>query len=290
MRKSFLLLVLGMMLVLSAVMPAQALEAADIKGYNKSAGYQYVLFGSYPTDADGTVRPILWRVLRSQGGEAFLLSEYILFASPLHADYEHYNGWESSDLYAYLNSEFKDEAFSAGEQAALLVRTEDNALVTLITGDDMKDASIGFSSNAARQCESTAWAKRERDPKKLTLYSYSKGHKYSPWWSRTRSTDYQHQQRRETAHAARFALLVISLLRLLILLLLLGLLESGLLIKRALLGMRRGVAVPIARMILRAVLIGHHAAEQHALPEAPSAEPAGITAGVSAGGAVAGGG
>ena len=196
MRKSFLLLVLGMMLVLSAVMPAQALEAADIKGYNKSAGYQYVLFGSYPTDADGTVRPILWRVLRSQGGEAFLLSEYILFASPLHADYEHYNGWESSDLYAYLNSEFKDEAFSAGEQAALLVRTEDNALVTLITGDDMKDASIGFSSNAARQCESTAWAKRERDPKKLTLYIYSKGHKYSPWWSRTRSTDYQHQQRR----------------------------------------------------------------------------------------------
>lgn len=177
-------------------MSALAADATDIQGYSKGGGYQYVTFGTYPTDADGGVQPILWRVLRNDKGEAFLLTEYILFASPLHADYEHYNGWESSDLYAYLNNEFMNEAFTPAEQQALLVRTEDDAHVTLITGDDMKDASIGFSSNAARQCESTAWAKREREPKKLTLYIYSKGHKYSPWWSRTRSTDYPHQQRR----------------------------------------------------------------------------------------------
>ena len=195
-KKRIWLLMLLALLLTAAAAPAQAAETADIRGYSKAGGYQYVAFGAYPTDADGGMQPILWRVLRTENGEAFLLTEYILFASPLHADYEHYSGWESSDLYAYLNSEFMNEAFTPAEQQALLIRTEDNARVTLITSDEMKDASIGFSSNAARQCESTAWAKREREPKKLTLYIYSKGHKYSPWWSRTRSTDYPHQQRR----------------------------------------------------------------------------------------------
>lgn len=195
MRKKIFPLLLALLALVCA--SAQAQDAAEIAGYSKASGYAYVTFGTYPTDADGTEKPILWRVLRSANGEAYLLSEYILFASPVHADYQHYDGWESSDLYAYLNSDFKADAFSAAEQQALICRTEDNALVTLISGDELRDASIGFSSNNARLCESTAWARRERpENKKLQLMIYSKGHKYSPWWSRTRSTDNPKQQRR----------------------------------------------------------------------------------------------
>ena len=201
-------LLIALLLVLCTAFPAQAEDAAGIKGYSRTAGYTYVTFGSYPTDADGTVRPIVWRVLKNEKGEAYLLSEYILFGAPVHGDYEHYSGWETSDLYKYLNSTFLNDAFTAGEQEALLRRTEDNALVTLITSDEMKDASIGFSSNAKRLCESTAWAKILPDPpifelpatnnkgKWKPLYIYSKGKIYSPWWSRTRSTDYPHEQRR----------------------------------------------------------------------------------------------
>lgn len=193
-KKIFPVLLVLLMLGCAA---AQAQDASSIAGYSKASGYEYVNFGSYPTDADGTEQPILWRVLRSADGEAYLLSEYILFASPVHADYEHYDGWENSDLYAYLNNEFKQDAFSAADQQALICRTEDNALVTLISGDELRDASIGFSSNNARLCTSTAWARRERpENKKLQLMIYSKGHKYSPWWSRTRSTDNPKQQRR----------------------------------------------------------------------------------------------
>ena len=208
-RKISLLLVL--VLALCAVFSAQAEDAADIQGYSR-AGYTYVTFGSYPTDADGTVRPIVWRVLKKQNGEAYLLSEYILFAAPIHGDHEHYQGWESSDLYNYLNGTFLNDAFTAEEQAALLIRTEDNALVTLITSDEMKDASLGFSSNNARLCLSTEWASVAVDPpifelpsynywketkNQPHLYKYSKGgRKYSPWWSRTRSTDYPHEHRR----------------------------------------------------------------------------------------------
>ena len=205
-RKTTLLLAL--LLALCAAFPALAEDAAGIPGYSRTAGYTYVTFGSYPTDADGTVRPIVWRVLKNEKGEAYLLSEYILFGAPVHGDYEHYKGWETSDLYNYLNGTFLNDAFTAEEQAALLRRTEDNALVTLITSDEMKDASIGFSSNASRLCESTAWAKILPDPpifelpasnnkgKWKPLYIYSKGKIYSPWWSRTRSSDYPHEQRR----------------------------------------------------------------------------------------------
>ena len=114
-------------------------------------------FGSYPTDADGTVRPIVWRVLKNENGEAYLLSEYILFSAPVHGDYEHYSGWAASDLYNYLNGVFLNDAFSAEEQSVLLQRTEDGALVTLITSDEMKDASIGFSSNKACFVISDQW-------------------------------------------------------------------------------------------------------------------------------------
>ncbi|MBQ7655182.1 MAG: phosphodiester glycosidase family protein [Clostridia bacterium] len=205
--KTLFLLFLTFMLTVTGAFPAFALET-ELHGYSKSGGYEYVEFGSYPTDADGTVRPILWRVLKADSNEAWLLSEYVLFGSPVHGDYEHYQGWEKSDLYMYLNSVFINDAFTAEERAALVNRTEDNALVTLITSDEMKDASIGFSSNNARLCESTAYAKILPDPpifelpstnnkgRWKPLYVYSKGKKYSPWWSRTRSTDYPHEQRR----------------------------------------------------------------------------------------------
>ena len=187
---------LVILLCLSAL-PVFALEADTLRGFQDGAGYQYVTFGQYPTEKDGTVKPILWRVLKTEDGSAYLLSEYILFASPVHADYSLYNGWIHSDLYFYLNHEFYNDAFTMREQQALLRCWEDNGLVTLINGDELRDKSIGFTSDKARLCESTPWAKRERpDNKKAKLMIYSKGHKYSPWWSRTESTDVVHQQRR----------------------------------------------------------------------------------------------
>ncbi len=160
--KSLILLLLALILALPSIAGAESTE--EISGYSRAEGHRYVLFGSYPTEEDGTVKPILWRVLKAGNGEAWLLSEYLLFAAPIHGDYQHYAGWESSDLYKYLNEVFINDAFSAGEQSALLVRTEDGARVTLITSDEMKDASLGFSSNNARLCESTAWAKILPDP------------------------------------------------------------------------------------------------------------------------------
>ncbi len=207
-RNTFFLLLLALALTVASLCPVLAEDAAEIQGYSKAAGYTYVEFGSYPTDEDGTVRPIIWRVLRTENGEAYMLSEYILFGAPVHGDYIHYTGWENSDLFAYLNDQFLNQAFTAEEQSVLLVRTEDNGLVTLITAEEMKDASIGFASNNDRLCESTAWAKILQDPPLFEipqsnnngrwkpLYIYSKGKKYSPWWSRSRSVNGEYYQQR----------------------------------------------------------------------------------------------
>jgi len=101
MAKKTLVLLLAFLLLASAL-PSLAEDAASIHGFSKSSGYDYVLFGSYPTETDGTEAPILWRVLKTENGEAYLLSEYILFGAPVHGDYDHYKGWETSDLYNYL--------------------------------------------------------------------------------------------------------------------------------------------------------------------------------------------
>lgn len=205
-----LLLILAALLALA---PAQAESTPDIRGYKKGSGYQYVQFGSYFTEENGDRKPILWRVLRSANGEAYILSELILFAAPVHGDYKNYNrNWQGSDLYAYLNGKFKNDAFTPAEQAALLVRTEDEALVTLLSGPEMRDKSIGFDSNKDRLCQSTPYAsvavnppifelpspnfwKEERNQPHLYKYSVG-GRKYSPWWSRTPSVDHAHEQRR----------------------------------------------------------------------------------------------
>ncbi len=186
MKKCFVCLLLAAALLMSA----QAAFSAELNGYGKQTGYQYVTFGSYPTDADGGVQPILWRVMKTEDGAAFLLTEYILDVRKLHGEIKTYKGWEKSDMYAFLNGEFKDKAFDQDEQAALVSRTEDGALVTLVSGDDYNDESIGFGNKKSRLCESTEYAKSQG------LYIYSKGHKYSRWWSRTRSTDNPDQQRR----------------------------------------------------------------------------------------------
>lgn len=163
--------------------------ADELRGYEQAGGYQYVTFGEYPTFADGGVAPILWRVMRIDDGAAFLLTEYIVEVRKINEDAKGYRGWEKSDLYSFLNGDFKKSAFSKAEQTALVVRTEDGALVTLVSGDDFKDESIGFGTNKSRLCESTEYAKSRG------LLIYSQGHKYSPWWSRTRSTDKAGQQR-----------------------------------------------------------------------------------------------
>ena len=87
----------------------------------------YVTFGTYPQTAEGNDEtPIEWLVLDRNGDHALLLSRYSL---DVHAFYpEHVDvTWEKSTLRAWLNDDFLNRAFTAEEQAAILLTSLDNS-------------------------------------------------------------------------------------------------------------------------------------------------------------------
>ena len=195
MKRFLICLSLACCLLLNCAALAASPEA--LQGYNaKGRSWQYIQFGEYPTEADGTVKPILWRVLSVKDQQAYLLSEYILFAHrvdpncyPVNKDTSPYGGWETSELAAYLNSEFLNATFSAEEQAALLVQA-DGGRVSLPAIDDVKNEKYGFIAQKLRQAQSTAYAKANG------LYVYQGAKQYSPYWSRTPSDSKAYAHRR----------------------------------------------------------------------------------------------
>ncbi len=105
-------------------------SASLIRGYDKEDKWQYVTFGEYPYEEDGTVRSVLWRVLGVEDGAALILSEYVLdLQQVIYCDNENdavktrnfrrLTDFIQSDLYTWMNSEMLDTMFGAEEQAAL---------------------------------------------------------------------------------------------------------------------------------------------------------------------------
>ena len=132
--------------------------AAAFEGYHKTDGangeYQYVLFGSYPTEADGTEKPVLWRVLgkgtpqaedvicysnypprrwvkqanRDELNESnedvfCFMTEYILDMVLYHEKRDTEEDpldYENSAMYKTLNGPFLSRLFTPPEQSVLL--------------------------------------------------------------------------------------------------------------------------------------------------------------------------
>lgn len=136
-----------------------------LRGYEKENGYVYVSLGRYPQLADGTEQPIVWRVLTADGEKAYLLSEYILFARPMHitrqdvgtekrqkenrtrAEYrdELKGDFAGTELCEYLNGTFAERAFTP-EERELLLPCGDYGKVFLVSLEDMKNRDIGLGT------------------------------------------------------------------------------------------------------------------------------------------------
>ena len=195
MKKAFVILIAALLLCVSCT--ALAIFPDQLIGYqSKQKTWQYIEFGSYPTEADGTVRPILWRVLTAKDHQAYLMSEYILFAHridpncyPVNKDSKPYGGWETSELFNYLNDDFLNAAFTGAEQNVLKAQ-EDGGLVSLMDIGDVKNKTYGFTAEKIRQAQSTAYAKANG------LYVYQGAKQYSPYWSRTPSDSKKYAHRR----------------------------------------------------------------------------------------------
>jgi len=168
-------------------------------------------FGSYPHFADGTVQPIVWRVLQNTGDELFLLSEEILDCKRYHGKSKDVTWrdavditWRDCDLRQWLNEEFFTMAFSPEEQALIKPTcctdngegcpdTEDNVFLLSVPEVKAFTASLG---KAWLTTVGTDYAKMKK-PDGCSLDVYDKGEQAnyvlrngqklgcSWWWLRT---------------------------------------------------------------------------------------------------------
>ncbi len=163
----------------------------ELRGYSAEEGYVYVLFGNYPQTIDGGIpddgqqtvkwrseyqkakkdkkktpidtsalepEPILWRVLAADDERVYLLSEFILFSAPLHhsgKEFKKFKGdFTKTDLWAMLNGEFAQTAFTEAEFAML----KDNAelgRVFIPSGEEVSDPALGFAADIRKKVQVT---------------------------------------------------------------------------------------------------------------------------------------
>ena len=156
------------LLLAALLMVSCALADVALRGYDAKSGYVYVTLGQCPQDADGGVEPIVWRVLSVEDGRAYLLSEYVLEARPIHSDYQEYankptnkkkpgfNGdFTQTEMSRYLCGDFAQNCFTDDERA-MLTPDDTFGLFFLASDADLKNKAYGFTSNESRK----AWGER----------------------------------------------------------------------------------------------------------------------------------
>ena len=183
MMKRFVCAVLAILLVLSVGFAS----AEGLRSYNKEEGYVYVNLGKYPQKADGSELPLLWRVLTVDEEKAYLCSEYILFAMPMHVNYTEYKtigtDFGNTELCKYLNGEFSAAAFTEDE-LSLLQDFETYGKVFLLDSADLKSKDVGMGVGEGLKAWGTEYAIEVTG-----LYVFRpKYGSHSPYWTRNQST------------------------------------------------------------------------------------------------------
>lgn len=150
-------------------------SAEEMRGYSKEdGGYQYAEMGLYPYAADGTVEPVLWRILDVCNGQALLLTEYAIDAQQVifendqnkidRGDYRRITTYAESDLYTWMNTEALDTLMGADPLRSALVEEPGGGLLFILTDEQFLTPEYGFSSTRwdnqpSRYCKATPYAR-----------------------------------------------------------------------------------------------------------------------------------
>lgn len=130
----------------------------------------YIEFGKYEQDNNTSngKEAIEWLVLDVQDGKALVISKYGLDVEPYHSSQVDVT-WETCSLRSWLNNEFINNAFTAGEKAIIptvTVSADENEDFDTDPGNSTKDkvfalslaeANKYFGSNDERKCVATAY-------------------------------------------------------------------------------------------------------------------------------------
>ena len=111
---------LSLMLAAACAVSVITVNSAEVSAKNKYKKGDYITFGSYEQDGKkkNGAEPIEWEVLDVKNGKALVISKYILDAMPYN-DYADIT-WEKCALRQWLNKDFYNSAFKAGEKKKII--------------------------------------------------------------------------------------------------------------------------------------------------------------------------
>lgn len=189
-----------MMILIMTLCSAAAGETISgenpLRGYDEKEKYQYVLLGTYPYEADGTVAPLLWRVLDVEENSALLLTENVIdvqqaiFVTDKQAvdkhDYRRVTDYMETDLPGWMNAYMFPLIFGEDPMAEAVME-EARGWLYCLTDKEYLTAKYGFSTGRfgvhkeriatgtpyAKSVKLTSWAK--------TLYADRKTKGVSYW-------------------------------------------------------------------------------------------------------------
>ncbi len=169
MKRSLIRTALLLLILACAVTGASA--DAELSGWQKKGGYQYVSLGQYPYEEDGTPRPVLWDVLSVSDGKALLLTDLVIDAHQVvechdadaieKKEFRHITDYADADLIAYMNGPMLKTMFADEPMVNALVEEEYGRLY-MLTSPQYRIAEYGFTTgytqkSATRVVEGTPY-------------------------------------------------------------------------------------------------------------------------------------
>ena len=134
--------------------------------------------------------PIKWRILQSENGEAFLLSDVILDKQAYNENDE-YITWKESSLRAWLNDKFMNRAFSDEEKEKINITevvNKDNPVFGTKGGKNTSDKIFLLSlAEVSRKKDGKKYGLLDDEMKACENSDFSK--KVSWWWLRSPGDD-----------------------------------------------------------------------------------------------------
>ena len=191
---------------------AAAVQRSESEGIKQKRGDNLkwlengnVLFGRYPQTAKGEAKPIEWLVLKKEADRALLISRYALDAKCYYDGYFPAT-WSECSLGKWLNgmrkNDFLQVAFTMEEQGQIQtadVSADRNPSWETDPGNTTKDkvfllsipeANKLFSSNEARRCAPTDFAKKQGADTNNKFKADGKPACW--WWLRSPGCDSRH--------------------------------------------------------------------------------------------------
>lgn len=139
-----------------------------VRGYDADEGYIYVNYGRYPYYEDGTVAPILWRVLGVEEDDwALLLTEYVIDFAMYNTEKVNIYEWKGNTIYHTLNDEMRLVMFTDEELSAVRY-SEEKGWLYYLDNEDYRNTAYGFrhwqlKPQKERECAPTPYAMTHPD-------------------------------------------------------------------------------------------------------------------------------